>query len=784
MARQVDFVVIGGGLAGATCAETLRAEGATGSILLIGEESALPYQRPPLSKTFITSTQETPPRPVVSEARFQELGIEVVLSAHVLSVDARKHLVTIGANPGAAATQASPRAVKHRDGHASKHASADDPTRAPDRTADQIRFGHLLIATGASPIRLSIPGADLSGVHYLRSIDDAHTLREDALTAKRAVVIGASFVGVEVAASLCERGIAVTIVEERASVLGTMKTPALSDFFKSVLEVHGVEVLLHDTPLSFAGGDRVTSVVTHGGRTLPCDMVVVGIGVTPDTAFLHGSGITVNHGVMVDRFLQTNHHGIYAAGDVANFFDPVFNEQHRIEHWDNAIRQGRLAARNMLGRREPYDAVSYFFSHVFELNFNLLGRIEEPYEKIDRGSLESGSFASFYLRNDVPRALFSLGRPSEETKIVEQLIRNRTNIRDQKAHLADPAFKLSSIPSQTVLILQGGGAYGAFEYGAVKALVESGVRPAIVSGVSIGAFNGAVIAGNPDHPVEALEGFWADLATISPIIPDEHLRRSVASNQIAMFGVPNFFTPRWLMPTFSFGQMPQHWSSLYDMSPARALLTKYVDFDRLAKSPIRLLVSAVDIETSELVIFDSYAEKLTPEHILASGSLPPAFQWTTIKGHHYWDGGIVSNSPLEIVIERCGATGKQVYVIDLFPGKRTHLPENLMEVMTRRDEILYSERIRSDTRTERTLRDFRKLVEDIQGDLPLQTARRLRSNPLYIQLMGEDAPMQITRIVRENSDEDGGSRDYDFSASTLQQLVESGYAMARKAIGK
>ncbi len=752
MTRQVEFMVIGGGLAGATCAETLRAEGATGSILLIGEEPGLPYQRPPLSKTFITSAQESTARPVVSEARFKELDIDVALGRPVASVDARKRLVRL-------------------------HADAGQP-------ADQIHFGHLLIATGASPVRLSIPGADLGGIHYLRSIADARALRSSALKAQHAVVIGASFIGVEIAASLCQRGVKVTIVEERAHVLGKMKTPALSAYFKSVLESHGVEVILRDAPASFAGSAQVEAVFTREGRTLPCDMVVVGIGVTPDTGFLHGSGIHVNHGVLVDRFLQTNHHSIFAAGDVANFFDPVFNEQHRIEHWDNAIRQGRLAARNMLGRHEAYDAVSYFFSHVFDLHFNLLGRIEEPYEKIDRGSLESGSFASFYLHNDVPRALFSLGRPTDETKIVEQLIRNRINVAAQKSSLADPAYKLSSIPNQTVLILQGGGAYGAFEYGAVKALAEGGVRPDIISGVSIGAFNGAIIAGNPDHPVEALAGFWADLGTISPFIPDESLRRSVASSQIAMFGVQHFFTPRWMLPTLATDQLPAQWSSLYDMSPARELLVKYVDFDKLAKSPIRLMVSAVDIETSELVIFDSYAEKLTPDHIVASGSLPPSFPWTTIRGHHYWDGGIVSNSPLESVIERCGASGKTVFIIDLFPGRRTTLPQNLMEVMARRDEILYAERIRSDTRTERNMRDFRKLVEELQGDLPPEAVRRLRSNPLYIQLMGEDAPMKITRIVRENSEDESDSRDYDFSARTLEQLVESGYAMAQKALKK
>lgn len=752
MTKDVEYLLIGAGLAGATCAETLRAEGATGRILLLGEEPGLPYQRPPLSKTFISGKREQEARPVLAQSRYDELDIELQTGMRAVSVNARRRIVRA------------------------------EPVAGGDTV--ELRYGQLLIATGATPARIHVPGADLAGIHTLRSVSDAQAIRADAAVARHAVVVGASFLGVEVAASLRERGIAVTLIEDRASVLSKLRTPELSAYFESVLKQHEVEVLLHDAPVSFGGESQVTSVTTRGGRNIACDMVVLAIGVTPDTGFLHGSGIALDHGVLVNKFLQTNHHAVFAAGDVANFFDPVFHVQHRIEHWDNAIKQGRLAARNMLGRREPYDTVSYFFSHVFDVHFNLLGRVEGTTERIDRGSLESGSFAAFYLNHDIPRALFSLGRPSEETKIAEQLIRNRTPIGAQKTNLRDPDFKLTGIPSQRVLILQGGGAYGAFEYGAVRALAEAGIRPDIVSGVSIGAFNGAVIAGNPDRPAEALADFWSDLSTISPIVPDEHLRRTLATSQIAMFGVQNFFTPRWFQPGFTLDQMPAHWSSLYDMSPARNLLSKYVDFSKLADSPVRLLVSAVDIETSELVIFDSYAEALTPEHILASGSLPPGFQWTTIGGRHYWDGGIVSNSPLDIVIERCGATGKQVFIIDLFPGKRTHLPGNLMEVLMRRDEILYAERIRSDTRTERTLRDFRHLVAEVQADLPPETLRRLKSDPRYIQLMGEDAPMQVTRIVRENNGDDGDLRDYDFSAPTLKQLADAGYAMARKAIRK
>ena len=569
---------------------------------------------------------------------------------------------------------------------------------------------------------------------------------------------------------------------ERVEILERLRTPKISAFFHEVFQQHGVGVIIGDAPASFRGKKGVTAVLTQGGRTLPCDMVVIGTGVTPETDFLRGSGIALDQGIVVDRFLQSNQPGIFAAGDVANFFDPVFNCQHRIEHWDNAVKQGRLAARNMLGQHLPYDEVSYFFSHVFDLSFNLLGIIEEPNQRIDRGSLESGSFASFYLREDVPRALFSLGRPSDETRLTEALIKYRVNLKSGKAKLADPQYKLSQIPNQTVFVLQGGGAFGAFECGAVKALQEAGIRPDIVAGVSIGAYNGAVIAGNPDCAAQALEAFWNDLATATPSWLNEDTRQLMACSQIALFGVQQFFQPRWLMPMLTPDQMPLRWSSLYDTTPARKLLEKYVDFSRLKSSPVRLMVSAVDVETSELVTFDSYTEDLSADHILASGSLPPSFPWTTIKGKHYWDGGIVSNSPLEKVVERCGSAGKRVFIIDLFPGKRTPLPQNLADVMSRRDEILYSERIRSDIGTRDLVRDFQRLVDEVVSELPPDVADRIKHRPRFIQMMGEDAPMTITRIVREHGEDLPSSRDYDFSRKTLEQLMESGYRMTQKAL--
>jgi len=743
--NRFDFVILGGGLAGVTAAETLRNEGAQGRILILTQESHLPYQRPPLSKKLLLSADMPEPNFILSASKYQALSIEVRLGALVTSVQPAYQTV---------------RTLKH----------------------ELIHYKKLLIATGAKPTRLAIPGEYLQGVHYLRTFTDTQAIWRSMQRARRAVVIGGSLMGLEVAASLRLKGLEVTLIESDR-ILEKLNAPEISSYFQKNLEAHGIHVLMGDMPVSFQGRKQIESVVTVAGKTIACDMVVVGAGVEPDIDFLKNSGIKLGNGVRVDRFLRTNNAHIFAAGDVANFHDEVFNCQHRIEHWDNAVKQGRVAARNMLGHHLPYAEVSYFYSHVFDQSFTLLGVVNQHAEKIDRGSLADGSYASFFLKNDIPRGLFALGRPTDEIKVTETLIKHRVNLHALKHDLPNPNFRLDHIPNQTIFILQGGGAFGAFECGAISALSAAGVHPDIVAGISIGAFNSAIIASHPDDPTSALKAFWRELALVLPEMPEENLRRFFASQQVAMFGVPHFFKPRWFTSIFAPGSVPYRWSSLYDLTPAKALLLKYVDFSQLKASPIRLLIQAVNVQTGELTMFDSYIDDITPEHVLASGSLPPAFSWTSINSKHYWDAGIVSNSPLKDVLARCGSAGKRVFIIDLFSGKRTLLPQNLLDVMGRRDEIVYAERVHTDLRIGNLVRDYQRLVEDIVNELPAEAARRIQHQPQFIQLMGGEAPITITRIVREHSGHVPFAKSYDFSLKTIEQLIHAGYRMAKKAIG-
>lgn len=745
--REVDHLLLGGGGASAAAATTLRLEGANGPVTILSADDIAPYYRPSLSKQFLLGTVDESRILLRPEGFYRDQAIELRLNSAAASVDPERQVVTTAAG-------------------------------------DEIHYGRLLIATGSRPKRLLVPGEQLPGVHYLRRKADCEAVRARIATGvKRAVVLGGSFLGLEIAMSLLELGLEVTIVECEGFVLPHVEAPDVSSYFRRHAEERGARILLGATVTAIHGDDHVREVEVSSGRRIPCDLLVVSIGVEPATDYLEGSGIALEGGlVLVDELLRTSAPNVFAAGDVTSFYDPVFARRRHIEHWDNADKQGRLAARNMLGQRRRYDEVSYFFCDVGDVSFSMLGAPEEAEERIGRGSLEAKDFALFYLKGDIARALFTIGRPVEETSGAKGLIRYRANLREVKGRLHDPAFSLDHLPTQTVLVLQGGGALGAFECGVVKALEEERIFPDIVAGISIGALNGAIVAGNPRHATEALEAFWSELSVKTPLMPCDEAARAATSLGILMFGVPNFFRPRW-MPSFSAPMtLPASWTSFYDIAPMKALIAKYVDFPRLRSSPVRLMVGAVNVATAELEIFDSYVDELTPDHILASGSLPPGFPWTEIDGKAYWDGGVVSNSPLDIVVDRCGPDGKRVFIVDLFAGQRP-LPTNLMEVMARRDEIVYSERVRSDLRLRELVGAYRGLVNGILGFVDPAIQAKIKQRPLYLELMGDGAATRITRFVRAGRAGEPASRDYDFSESFIRTNQAEGYALAKTTLG-
>lgn len=748
--QEIDFLLVGGGLASAQAAETLRREGATGSILILSAETTLPYHRPSLSKRYLLGQADEARILVHPESFYREQKIDVALKTPVTTVDTAERRVTTLAGT-------------------------------------QIRYGQMLIATGAAPRSLDVPGVSLKGVHTLRFREDCDAIRGaigdaeegTASAARRVVIVGGSFQGMEVAMSMIELGLEVTIVEASDRLLRHLESPMLSAFFKRHAEESGATVVTNDDVVALRGRGRVRKVETKSGKQIPCDLVILCAGVEPATEFLLNSSIALEHGrVIVDDKLETNIPGVFAAGDVASFFDPLFSRRRHIEHWDNAIKQGRLAALNMLGRRLRYDEVSYFFCEVGDLGFDMLGDPEGTDECVARGSLEDRSFSLFYLQEDVARAVFTLGRSADETRMAEGMIRYRTSLRNEKDKLRDPGFVLHTLPTQNVLILQGGGALGAFECGVVKAMEEYRIYPDIVAGISIGALNGAIIASHPKDATAALESFWAELQVVSPQAPTEQMRRAATAMQILQFGVEKFFRPRWI-PSFDTPWVaPWNWTSFYDTSPMRQLLTKYVNFPSLKSSPVRLLVGVVNVLTAEFEAFDSYVDDLTPDHILASGSLPPGFSWTFVNGKPYWDGGIVSNSPLDLVVDRCGPDGKRVFIVDLFSSHRK-LPTGMAEIMARRDEIVYSERVRSDLRTRELADAYRGMIERLMMEIEPERRDQVKRLPRYIQLMGNSTRTQITRFVRQGSPDEPSSRDYDFSDVAVMANMAQGYDLAK-----
>jgi 3-phenylpropionate/trans-cinnamate dioxygenase ferredoxin reductase subunit len=410
--RQVDYLLIGGGLAAGNCARWLRESGTGGSILLVGREPDLPYNRPDCSKGYLRGEEERDDTLFRPASWYPEQDVEALTKVSVTALDLDTRTATLSSR-------------------------------------EQVEFGQALLATGSNVRRLSADGCELDGIHYLRTLGNSDTIREDA-AGKRVVLIGGSYIACEVAASLSELGSTCTLVMMEDVTLSRGFGEQAGRYFQGVLEDHGVTVHGGDELERFEGSEgRVTTVVTKGGLNLEADAVVVGAGVTPDVSLACGAGLKIGElgGVEVDSRLRAPVPGVFAAGDIAEYESVIHGGARlRIEHWDVAFNQGKTAALNMLGQDVPHDVVPYFFSDIADwASLEYVGPASSWDQEVVRGSLEDGEFSLWYLDAGRVAAALSVGR-SDDLNDARRLITSREEIGEAGARLlADLGSDLASL---------------------------------------------------------------------------------------------------------------------------------------------------------------------------------------------------------------------------------------------------------------------------------------------------------------------------------------------------
>ncbi|HUL73255.1 MAG TPA: FAD-dependent oxidoreductase [Vicinamibacterales bacterium] len=368
-----SVVIVGGGAAGLAAAEMLRREGYAGSIAMISADDSAPCDRPNLSKEYLSGEASEDWIPLRPPEFYAEHRIDLRLNTRAVSIDVGAREVVL-----------------------------ENGVRQP--------FGALLIATGADPVRLPIPGADAPHVHYLRSFSDSRAIIAELASARRSVVVGASFIGLEVAASLRIRGIAVDVVAPESAPLERMLGRDIGRFVQSLHEAKGVVFHLGET---VARIDGRTVVLSGGSRVSDVDVIVMGVGVRPAVELAATSGLAVDRGIAVNEFLETSARGIFAAGDAARWLDRRSGERRRIEHWVVAERQGQVAARNILGAAEPFDAVPFFWSQHYDVTIRYTGHAE-TWDRIDiDGSPDARNFAATFWRDGRRQAVATVSRDRE-----------------------------------------------------------------------------------------------------------------------------------------------------------------------------------------------------------------------------------------------------------------------------------------------------------------------------------------------------------------------------------
>jgi 3-phenylpropionate/trans-cinnamate dioxygenase ferredoxin reductase subunit len=405
MTNDRTFVIVGASLAGAKAAETLRAEGFDERVVLIGTEDERPYERPPLSKDYLRGEVDRETVYVHPEGFYTEHDIELRLGRTAVSLN----------------TAAGELALDN---------------------GERLSYDRLLLTIGAEPRRLSIPGGELDGVLYLRSAADCDALRDRLDRGGAVVVIGAGWIGAEVAASARQRGLEVTVIDPLTVPLERVLGAEVGAVYRDLHLDHGVRMLLRTGVEAFEGANAVERVRTTDGRELDCDFVVVGVGVQPRTVLAAQAGLAVDNGILVDEHLQTGAPGVFAAGDAANAHHPFYGERIRVEHWANALHQGPIAARAMLGEPDVYDRLPYFFSDQYDVGMEYAGFARTWDRVVFRGDPATREFIAFWLVED--RVVAGMNANVwDVTDPIQRLIRDRVAVDDRR--LADPDISLEDL---------------------------------------------------------------------------------------------------------------------------------------------------------------------------------------------------------------------------------------------------------------------------------------------------------------------------------------------------
>lgn len=407
--HRETYVVVGASMAGASAVETMRREGFAGRLILLGAEPHLPYERPPLSKGLLTGSIADEKVFLRDAAFYATQDVELRLGVRALALDPAARTLAL-------------------------------------ENGQSLRFDKLLIATGGEARRLDLPGAGLPGVVALRTLDDARALRAAlgaaAAAGQRVVVVGAGFIGAEVASACRQLGIAVTLLELLPSVLGRVLGDEMGAVLTTLHRDHDVDVRLGEAIAAVRGARRAEAVVTASGAAIACGLVVLGVGMRPATDWLRGSGLALGDGVLVDGFCETSAPGIFAAGDAANWPYHLTGERVRLEHFDNALRQGEAAARNMLGQRRPFAPVPYFWSDQYDVKFQYVGHAHAWDRVVLRGQTSERAFIAFYLHEGRLRAALAANQV-RELPTLKRLI--AANLAPDPVALADVETPLKSL---------------------------------------------------------------------------------------------------------------------------------------------------------------------------------------------------------------------------------------------------------------------------------------------------------------------------------------------------